>query len=99
MGDFLDVNELLGGIELAGQQDVGGGEVLDGFGIFEDPDGLIGIGDENGALGFPFGMANGSAATPAFLDAIGAAGFGVQGGTRFIADPTGPRCALLLGGQ
>jgi len=97
--DFLDVNGFLGGMELAGEQDVGGGEVLDGFGVFDDPDGLIGVGDEDGALGFPFGVTDGSAATPTFLDAIGAAGLGVLGGARFIADPAGPRCILLLGGQ
>jgi hypothetical protein len=76
-GDFLGVDGFLCGVELAGEEDVGGGEVLDGFGVFDDPDGLIGVGDKDGALGFPFGVTDGSTATPTFLDAIGAAGFGV----------------------
>jgi hypothetical protein len=75
---------------------VRGGEVLDGFGVFDNPDGLIGVGDKDGTLGFPFRVTDGSAATPAFLDAVSAAGLGVLGGARFIADPTGARCALLL---
>jgi hypothetical protein len=40
-GDFLDVNGLLRRIELAGQNDVRGREVPDGFRIFDNPDGLI----------------------------------------------------------
>jgi hypothetical protein len=95
-GGFLDVDGFLCGIELAGQQHVHGGEVLHGFWIFDDPDGLIRVGDKDGALGFPFGVTDGSAATPAFLDAIGAARFGVLGGARFIADPTGASYVVLL---
>jgi hypothetical protein len=44
-------------------------------------------------------VADGSASTPAFLDAIGAAGFGVLGGASFVADPAGARGGLLLGGE
>jgi hypothetical protein len=95
-GDFLGVKGLLGGIELAGELDMLGGEVFDGFGIFDDPDGVIAVGYKDGALGFPFRVADGSAAAPAFLDAIGAAGFGVLGGASFIADPAGARGVFLL---
>jgi hypothetical protein len=103
-GDFLDVDGFLGGIEFAGELDVLGGEVFDGFGIFDNPDGVIFVwrdfvGDKDGALGFPFGVADGSAAAPAFLDAIGAAGFGVLGGASFIADPAGARGVFLLRGD
>jgi hypothetical protein len=103
-GDFLDVNEFLGGIEFAGELDVLGGEVLDGFGVFDNPDGVIVVwrdlvGYKDGALRFPFRVADGSAAAPAFLHAIGAAGFGVLGGARFIADPAGARGGLLLRGD
>jgi len=94
--DFLGVNGLLRGIELAGQQDMCGREVLNGFGVFDDPDGLIIVGYKDGSAGFPFRVSNGSASTPAFLDAIGAAGFRVLGTTALIADPTGARRVLLL---
>jgi hypothetical protein len=90
------VDGFLCGIELSGEQDVRGGEVLDGFGVFDNPDGLIRVCDKDGALRFPFGVTDGGAATPAFLDAIGAARLGVLGGTGFIADPTGARRVLLL---
>lgn len=98
------MNELLAGIEFAGELDVLGGEVFDGFGIFDDPDGVIVVrrdlvGDKDGALGFPFRVADGSAAAPAFLDAVRAAGFGVLGGAGFIADPAGARGGLLLRGD
>jgi hypothetical protein len=53
-GDFLDVKRLLGRIKLAGQHDVRGREVLNGFGIFDNPDGLIIVSYEDGSLGFPF---------------------------------------------
>lgn len=76
-GDFLNVDDLFRRIELAGEQDVRGGEVLDGFVVFDDPDSFIRVGDKDGALWFPFGVTDGGAAPPAFLDAIGAAGFGV----------------------
>ena len=98
-GDFLDVNGLLGGIELAGQAHMRGGKVPNGFGIFDDPESLIRVGDKDRSLGFPFRVAHGSTSTPAFLDAIGAAGLGVLGGATLVADPTGARCALWLRGQ
>src|SRR5260370_21055345 len=94
--DFLGVNGLLRGSELAGQQDMCGREVLNGFGIFDDPDGSIIVGYKDGPAGFPFRVAHGSASTPAFLHAIRAAGFRVLGATALIADPTGPRRVLLL---
>jgi hypothetical protein len=67
------VDGFLCGIELSGEQYVRGGEVLDGFGVFDNPDGLIRVCDKDGALRFPLGVTDGGAATPAFLDAIGAA--------------------------
>ncbi len=99
--DFFNVNDLLRGIELAGQQDMCGREILNGFGIFDDPDGLIIVGYKDGSAGFPFRVPHGSASTPAFLHAIRAAGFRVLSATALIADPAssrraGPRCVLLL---
>jgi len=76
-----------------------GGEVLDGFRIFDNPNGLITVGYEDGSLWFPFWMANRSASPPAFLHAIRTAGLRVLGGTAFVADPTGPRGVPLLCGD
>jgi hypothetical protein len=94
--DFLGVNGLLCGIELACQQDMYGGEVLNGFGIFDDPEYVIIVGYKDGSLRFPFWVPHGSASAPAFLNAIGAAGLGVLGSATLIGDPTCSRRAPLL---
>jgi len=95
-GDFLDVNGLLRRIELAGQRHMRGREVSNGFRVFDDPDGVIIVRHKDDSLGFPFRVPHGSASTPAFLDAIGAAGLRVLGCTTLVADPAGARSVLLL---
>jgi hypothetical protein len=95
-GDFLYVNRLLGRIKLAGQHDVRGREVLNGFGIFDNPDGLIIVSYEDGSLGFPFRVTHGSTPTPAFLHAIRASGLRVVDSATLITDPTGPGCFPFL---
>jgi hypothetical protein len=97
--DFLDVKRLLRRIELAGQQHMGGGEVLNGFWIFDNPDCPIIFSYEDGSLGFPFRMPYRSASPPTFLHAIRATWLRVFGPTSLVADPTGPRCAPLLRGR
>ena len=79
---------LLRGIEIAGEQHMRGREVLNGFGVFDYPDRAIIVGYEDGSLGFPFRVAYRSTSTPAFLNAIRAAGLGVLGSATFITDPT-----------
>src|SRR6266478_2249466 len=95
-GDFLDVNRLLRRIELAGQQDMRGRVVSDGFRIFDHPDGVIFVRHKDGSLGFPFRVPYRGTSTPAFLHAIGATRLRVLGSATLVADPTGPRSVLLL---
>ena len=91
--DFLNVNRLLRRIKLADHYHMRGGEISDGLRIIDDPDGAIIITYKDGSLWFPFRVAYRSASTPAFLNAIRAAGLGVIGSTTFITDPTGSRRA------
>ncbi len=97
--DFPDVNGLLRSIELAGHHHMRGGEVPDGFRIFDNPDGVILVCHKDGPLGFPFRVPDRGTSTPAFLHAIRAARLRVLGPASLIADPTGPRGVLLLRGE
>jgi len=75
---------------------MGGREIFDGFGIFDDPDCSIIVRYKNGPLRFPLRVTDRSASPPAFLHAVCASGLRVLGSAAFITDPAGTRRILLL---
>ncbi len=74
-----------------------GREVPYGFRILDNPDSLIIVRYKDGVLGFPFRVPHRSTSTPAFLNAIRAAGLRVLGSATLVTDPTNTRCVCSLG--
>jgi hypothetical protein len=73
-----------------------GREILHRFWVFDNPDYPVIVGNEYGSLRFPFRVTHRRAATPAFLDAVGSARFGVFCRASLIANPAGLGSILLL---
>jgi len=90
------MNRFLCRIEFSGQQYVSRGEVRNSLRVFDYPDSSVIIGNKDGSLGFPFRVSYRSASAPTFLHAIRTPSFRVFGPTSFVADPSCPRCVLLL---